>query len=138
MYPGISVALQVTQLTLATLLHNFEIASPSNEPVDMTKKVKLTNQKPPHLKSISLPAFMLKYMHNLTWYHLINQYLLWCNNMLFNFQVSIQEPAIGKLKVTWKVVFDNLSNYQLIICICTMSCVFFTIFENKLCIHYVL
>ena len=42
---GISFALQVTQLTLATLLHNFKIASPSNEPVDMTEKVGLTNQK---------------------------------------------------------------------------------------------
>ncbi|KAM3688755.1 hypothetical protein ACJW31_10G174900 [Castanea mollissima] len=45
MCPGISFALQVTQLTLATLLHNFEIASPSDEPVDMTEKVGLTNQK---------------------------------------------------------------------------------------------
>ncbi|XP_065632997.1 cytochrome P450 CYP82D47-like [Quercus suber] len=45
MCPGISFALQVTQLTLATLLHNFEIASPLNKPVDMTEKVGLTNQK---------------------------------------------------------------------------------------------
>ncbi|XP_065632881.1 cytochrome P450 82A3 [Quercus suber] len=45
MCPGISFALQVTQLTLATLLHAFEISSPSNEPVDMTKKGGLTNPK---------------------------------------------------------------------------------------------
>ena len=45
MCPGISFSLQVTQLTLATLLHNFEIASPLNKPVDMTEKVRLTNQK---------------------------------------------------------------------------------------------
>nr|XP_023900500.1 protopine 6-monooxygenase-like [Quercus suber] len=45
MCPGISFALQVTQLTLATLLHAFEIATPSNEPVDMTEKVGLTNLK---------------------------------------------------------------------------------------------
>uniref|UniRef100_A0A7N2L6Y3 Cytochrome P450 n=2 Tax=Quercus lobata TaxID=97700 RepID=A0A7N2L6Y3_QUELO len=45
MCPGISFALQVTQLTLATLLHTFEIATPSNEPVDMTEKVGLTNLK---------------------------------------------------------------------------------------------
>ncbi|KAE8022767.1 hypothetical protein FH972_008542 [Carpinus fangiana] len=43
--PGISLALQVMQLTLATLLHSFEIATPSDEPVDMTEKVGLTNQK---------------------------------------------------------------------------------------------
>jgi cytochrome P450 len=36
---------QVMQLTLATLLHAFEITTPSNEPVDMTKKVGLTNMK---------------------------------------------------------------------------------------------
>ncbi|KAM4129621.1 hypothetical protein ACJW30_01G037600 [Castanea mollissima] len=45
MCPGISFALQVTQLTLATLLHAFEISSPSDEPVDMTEKGGLTNQK---------------------------------------------------------------------------------------------
>jgi cytochrome P450 len=42
---GISLALQVMQLTLATLLHAFEISTPSNEPVDMTEKVGLTNMK---------------------------------------------------------------------------------------------
>ena len=45
MCPGLSFSLQVTQLTLANLLHNFEIASPLNKPVDMTEKVRLTNQK---------------------------------------------------------------------------------------------
>jgi cytochrome P450 len=48
--PGISFALQVMQLTLATLLHAFEIATLSNEPVDMTKKVGLTNLKITPLK----------------------------------------------------------------------------------------
>jgi len=42
---GISLALQVMHLTLATLLHAFEITTPSNEPVDMTEKVGLTNMK---------------------------------------------------------------------------------------------
>ena len=45
MCPGVSLALQVTQLTLATLLHAFEIATPSDEPVDMTEKVGLTDIK---------------------------------------------------------------------------------------------
>ena len=42
---GISFALQVMQLTLATLLHAFEIATPANEPVDMTEKAGQTNFK---------------------------------------------------------------------------------------------
>jgi cytochrome P450 len=45
MCPGISLALQVTQLTLATLLHAFEIATPLDEPVDMTEKIGLTDVK---------------------------------------------------------------------------------------------
>jgi cytochrome P450 len=45
MCPGISLALQVIQLTLATLLHAFEIATPSDEPVDMTEKIGFTNMK---------------------------------------------------------------------------------------------
>jgi cytochrome P450 len=45
MCPGISLALQVIQLTLATMLHAFEIATPSDEPVDMTEKIGLTDVK---------------------------------------------------------------------------------------------
>ena len=45
MCPGISFALQITQLTLATLLHAFEIVASSDEPMDMTEKVGLTNLK---------------------------------------------------------------------------------------------
>jgi hypothetical protein len=45
MCPGISFALQITQLTVATLLHAFKIATPSDEPVDMTEKVGLANLK---------------------------------------------------------------------------------------------
>uniref|UniRef100_A0A2N9I0Z8 Cytochrome P450 n=1 Tax=Fagus sylvatica TaxID=28930 RepID=A0A2N9I0Z8_FAGSY len=43
--PGISFAVQVMQLTLATLLHAFEISTPSDEPVDMTEKGGQTNLK---------------------------------------------------------------------------------------------
>lgn len=42
--PGISFALQVMQLTLASLLHSFDITTP-NEPVDMTEADGLTNLK---------------------------------------------------------------------------------------------
>ncbi|KAB1221240.1 Cytochrome P450 82C4 [Morella rubra] len=43
--PGISFAQQVMHLTLATFLHAFEITTSSDEPVDMTEKVGLTNLK---------------------------------------------------------------------------------------------
>ncbi|KDP38438.1 hypothetical protein JCGZ_04363 [Jatropha curcas] len=61
--PGISFGLQVMQLTLANLLHSFDIETPSNEPVDMTENIGLTNLRatpleilmhprlPPHLYS---------------------------------------------------------------------------------------
>ncbi|KAF2324464.1 hypothetical protein GH714_014483 [Hevea brasiliensis] len=37
MCPGVSFAVQVLNLTLATLLHSFEIETPSGQPVDMTE-----------------------------------------------------------------------------------------------------
>ncbi|KAJ8771558.1 hypothetical protein K2173_026735 [Erythroxylum novogranatense] len=45
--PGISLALQVLNLTLATLLHGFEVETPSNKAVDMrggpgSSNIKLT------------------------------------------------------------------------------------------------
>ncbi|KAK4550913.1 hypothetical protein RGQ29_032683 [Quercus rubra] len=58
MCPGISFALQVTQLTLATLLHAFEISSPSNELVDMTEKGGLTNPK-----ATSLEVYLTPRLH---------------------------------------------------------------------------
>lgn len=36
--PGVPLALQVLNLTLASLLHSFEVATPSNEAVDMTEQ----------------------------------------------------------------------------------------------------
>ena len=43
--PGISLALQVMELTLATLLHGFEITTPFDEPVDMSEATGITNLK---------------------------------------------------------------------------------------------
>ncbi|KAK9112944.1 hypothetical protein Scep_020463 [Stephania cephalantha] len=43
--PGIALALQVVQLTLARLLHGFELIRPSGALVDMTESVGLTNVK---------------------------------------------------------------------------------------------
>ncbi|GAV81627.1 LOW QUALITY PROTEIN: p450 domain-containing protein, partial [Cephalotus follicularis] len=45
MCPGISFALQVLQLSLASLFHGFEITTLSYEPVDMTERVGLTSLK---------------------------------------------------------------------------------------------
>ncbi|KAB1221363.1 Cytochrome P450 82A3 [Morella rubra] len=45
MCPGISFAQQVMHLTLAALLHAFEIRTPSDEPMDMTGNVGLANLK---------------------------------------------------------------------------------------------
>ncbi|PON99136.1 Cytochrome P450, E-class, group I [Trema orientale] len=43
--PGISFSMQVMQLTLATLLHSFEITTQFDEPVDMRETIGLTNLK---------------------------------------------------------------------------------------------
>ncbi|KAK3016552.1 hypothetical protein RJ639_005813 [Escallonia herrerae] len=45
MCPGISLGLQVLQLTLASLIHGFEFARPLNQPIDVTECFGLTNLK---------------------------------------------------------------------------------------------
>ncbi|XP_024027775.1 cytochrome P450 CYP82D47 [Morus notabilis] len=55
MCPGVSFALQVLQLTLATLLHGFEIATTSDEPVDMRETVGLTSIKTSPLDVLLIP-----------------------------------------------------------------------------------
>ncbi|XP_028802951.1 cytochrome P450 CYP82D47-like [Neltuma alba] len=55
MCPGISFALLMTQLTLASLLHGFDIASPDNEPMDMREQVGLTNIKASPLQVLLTP-----------------------------------------------------------------------------------
>ncbi|XLS57030.1 hypothetical protein HN51_006785 [Arachis hypogaea] len=42
-------------LILAALLHSFEITTPSNEPVDMTKSIGLTNVKATPLEVLLIP-----------------------------------------------------------------------------------
>ncbi|KAJ1389369.1 Cytochrome P450 [Sesbania bispinosa] len=53
--PGMSFALLVLHLTLAHLLHAFEFATPSNEPVDMTESPGLTIPKATPLKALLTP-----------------------------------------------------------------------------------
>ncbi|XWS24304.1 hypothetical protein CRYUN_Cryun28dG0089600 [Craigia yunnanensis] len=45
MCPGVSFALQVLELTLASLLQGFELGTPSDEPVDMSEAIGMTNLK---------------------------------------------------------------------------------------------
>ncbi|XVE94796.1 hypothetical protein REPUB_Repub02eG0040300 [Reevesia pubescens] len=61
MCPGVSFALQILQLTLANVLHWFEFATPSDEPVDMREGAGLTSPKATPLKvhiTPRLPAFL--------------------------------------------------------------------------------
>ncbi|KAJ7950310.1 Cytochrome P450 [Quillaja saponaria] len=55
MCPGVSFALKIMQLTLANLLHGFDIATPSDETVDMTEASGLTNLKATPLEVILTP-----------------------------------------------------------------------------------
>lgn len=45
MCPGASLALQVVEFVLASLIHCFDLKRISNEPIDMTEGVGLTNMK---------------------------------------------------------------------------------------------
>lgn len=53
--PGASFALQVLHLTLARLLHSFEFATPSDQPIDMTESPGLTIPKATPLKVLLTP-----------------------------------------------------------------------------------
>ncbi|TKY70526.1 Cytochrome P450 82C3 [Spatholobus suberectus] len=58
--PGASLALRVIHLTLARLLHSFNVASPSNQVVDMTESVGLTNLKATPLEVLLTPRLDTK------------------------------------------------------------------------------
>ncbi|PRQ58482.1 putative protopine 6-monooxygenase [Rosa chinensis] len=62
--PGISLALQVTQLTLAHLIHGFEITAPSDEPLDMGESSGITNMKITPLEVFLTPRLHLKLYEN--------------------------------------------------------------------------
>ncbi|KAK9269825.1 hypothetical protein L1049_025398 [Liquidambar formosana] len=55
MCPGISLSLQVMHLTLASLLHGFDIATIANEPVDMSERFGLTILKATPLEVLLTP-----------------------------------------------------------------------------------
>lgn len=58
--PGASLALRVVHLTLATLLHSFNVASPLNQVVDMTESTGLTNLKATPLEVVITPRLDTK------------------------------------------------------------------------------
>ncbi|KAL6126311.1 hypothetical protein ACLB2K_074362 [Fragaria x ananassa] len=62
--PGITLALQVTLLTLAHLLHGFEITPPSDEPVDMRESSGITNMKTTPLEVLLTPRLHPKLYDN--------------------------------------------------------------------------
>lgn len=53
--PGIFLALQFVQFTLATLIHGFEFKTMSDEPIDMTESIGLTNSKVTPLEVVVTP-----------------------------------------------------------------------------------
>ncbi|XP_050237980.1 cytochrome P450 82A3-like [Mercurialis annua] len=55
MCPGISFALQILHLTLATLLHGFDFSVPTSEPTNMTEALGLTNLKATPLEVLINP-----------------------------------------------------------------------------------
>lgn len=56
--PGASSALQVLHLTLARLLHSFELATPLDQPVDMSESPGLTIPKATPLKVLLSPRLL--------------------------------------------------------------------------------
>ncbi|KAK4274742.1 hypothetical protein QN277_017925 [Acacia crassicarpa] len=55
MCPGLAFALQIMQLTIANLLHGFDVATPDNQAVDMREQVGLTNIKASPLHVLLTP-----------------------------------------------------------------------------------
>ncbi|XP_018816029.1 cytochrome P450 CYP82D47-like [Juglans regia] len=62
--PGISLGLNLTQLTLATFLHAFDISTPSAEPVDMVEKdIGVTSMKATPLEVHLTPRLLAQLYH---------------------------------------------------------------------------
>ncbi|KAG2666509.1 hypothetical protein I3760_15G064900 [Carya illinoinensis] len=61
--PGISLGLQLTQLTLATVLHAFDISTPSAEPVDMGEKAGISCTKATPLEIHLTPRLPAQVYH---------------------------------------------------------------------------
>ncbi|KAK3015588.1 hypothetical protein RJ639_007397 [Escallonia herrerae] len=53
--PGMSLGLQILQLTLASVIHGFEFVRPLNEPIDMSESFGLSNLKATTLEVLLTP-----------------------------------------------------------------------------------
>ncbi|KAJ9687537.1 hypothetical protein PVL29_016142 [Vitis rotundifolia] len=58
---GINMALQMLHLTIARLLQGFDLATPSNSPVDMREGISITMPKASPLEVMLTPAFLLNF-----------------------------------------------------------------------------
>lgn len=58
--PGVSFAIKIMHLTLANLLHGFEIERPSQEPIDMEESIGLTSVKTTPLDVVLRPRLSLE------------------------------------------------------------------------------
>jgi cytochrome P450 len=63
MCPGVSFALQVTEFTLASLIHSFNISPPSDDPIDMTESFGLTIEKTTPLHVLLKPRLSTHNYH---------------------------------------------------------------------------
>ncbi|KAI3409177.1 uncharacterized protein J3R85_019667 [Psidium guajava] len=55
MCPGINLAMQLLSLSLAALLHGFNITTLADEPVDMAEAIGMTNLKATPLEVLAVP-----------------------------------------------------------------------------------
>ncbi|CAJ1973349.1 unnamed protein product [Sphenostylis stenocarpa] len=65
MCPGLSFSLQLLQLTLATLLHGFDVATCDGGPVDMLERIGLTNTRASPLHLILTPRLSTHIYHEI-------------------------------------------------------------------------
>ncbi|KAL8257089.1 hypothetical protein R6Q59_029130 [Mikania micrantha] len=64
MCPAVTFVLHILPLTLASLIQQFEISKPSNEPIDMTESAGLTSNKATPLEVLLAPRLSLKMYHD--------------------------------------------------------------------------
>ncbi|GKE67128.1 cytochrome P450 CYP82D47-like protein [Tanacetum coccineum] len=63
MCPGVSFALQSLHITLASLLQQYVVKKPSDEPIDMSESFGLTNMKATPLEVLLTPRLPLGVYH---------------------------------------------------------------------------
>ena len=59
--PGINMTLQMLHLTIARLLQGFDMATPSNSPIDMTEGISLNMPKATRLEVMIMPCLRVEF-----------------------------------------------------------------------------